>query len=154
MDAFLGLADGTVAYYQNDGSFTARGGTLNPLNGVDVGYFSFPSFSDVDGDGKVDALIGEVFGKVQYYRNENGQLIEQSGNTSFDRVDVGFYAAPSLADVDGDGDVDAAIGGDISLRGDNRGRISFLETIPLVGTASLTEAFPGDEWRGSASLTT
>ncbi|MGF1480959.1 MAG: FG-GAP-like repeat-containing protein [Cyanophyceae cyanobacterium] len=154
IDAFLGLADGTVAYYQNNnGVFTAKANTLNPLNGIDAGDFSFPSFADIDRDGDVDALIGEVFGRTRYYRNDSGRLIEITGSGNpLNGVDVGFYAAPSWADVDGDGDLDAAIGGDGSLTGNNRGQVIFLENTPALGTASLSAALQEEDLFGHSSL--
>ena len=36
--------------------------SLNPLAGVDVGTFSAPSFADLDGDGDLDAYVGEKYG--------------------------------------------------------------------------------------------
>lgn len=151
-DAFLGLADGTVAYYRNDGgAFTPQQGTLNPLNGIDVGEpdaqdFSFPSFADVDGDGDEDALIGEVFGRVRYYENEGGAFTERTGSSSpLEDIRLGFYAAPAFADIDGDGDVDAAIGSDTTITGDSRGRVSFFENTTLGATATLMAALGTDE---------
>ncbi|MGF1477871.1 MAG: FG-GAP-like repeat-containing protein [Cyanophyceae cyanobacterium] len=131
-DAFLGLADGTIRYLRNEnGSFVQRGGTLNPLNGVDAGFFSFPSFADADGDGDADALIGEAFGETRFYRNDGGTFTEVTGSSNpFDTIDVGFYAAPSFADVDGDGDLDTAVGGDFTILGtNNRGRLNFFENV-------------------------
>ena len=40
-------------------AFIQRSGSLNPFNGVDVGYDSAPSFADLDGDGDLDTFIGE-----------------------------------------------------------------------------------------------
>ncbi|MGF1479142.1 MAG: FG-GAP-like repeat-containing protein [Cyanophyceae cyanobacterium] len=150
VDAFLGLANGRVAYYRNtNGNFTLIRGTGNPLNGLDAGDFSFPSFGDLDGDGDEDAVVGEVFGELRYYRNDGGRLVSATGtNNPLNGVDVGFYAAPSFADIDGDGDVDGIIGGDVSLSGTSRGRLSLIEnTLPVGSTTVQRDANAGSAVR-------
>ncbi|MGC5198211.1 FG-GAP-like repeat-containing protein, partial [Aphanothece microscopica] len=121
LDALIGENDGTLNYSRNTGTalapvFTEQTGTANPFNGVDVGLYSAPSFADLDGDGDLDALIGEVFGTLRYWRNtasaaSTPAFTEQTGAANpFNGVDVGLVSAPSFADLDGDGDLDALIG--------------------------------------------
>ena len=50
-------------------AFIERSDSLNPLNGVDVGWYSTPSFADLDGDGDLDAFIGEGDGTIKYFQN-------------------------------------------------------------------------------------
>ena len=69
-----GTLDGTLRYFENTGSatapaFTARTGAANPFNGVDVGTVSAPSFADLDGDGDLDAVVGEQDGTLRYFQN-------------------------------------------------------------------------------------
>ena len=69
-----GTLGGTLRYFENTGSaiapaFTERTGAANPFNGVDVGNRSAPSFADLDGDGDLDAVIGEQDGTLNYFRN-------------------------------------------------------------------------------------
>lgn len=45
-------------------SYSEITGTANPFNGVDVGYFSTPSFADIDGDGVLDAIVGDQNGNL------------------------------------------------------------------------------------------
>ncbi len=95
--------------------FTEVTGTDNPFDGVDVGDYSAPSFADLDGDGDLDAFIGAGDGWIYYYRNEGTAAnpaftnVTGSGNP-FNGVGVGSNSAPSFADLDGDGDLDAFIG--------------------------------------------
>ena len=47
---------GTLIYIENTGTSTApvfvrRTGSANPFAGIDVGQYSAPAFSDIDGDG-------------------------------------------------------------------------------------------------------
>ena len=47
--------------------YIERTGTDNPFNGVDVRTNSNPSFGDVDNDGDLDALIGNMDGVINYF---------------------------------------------------------------------------------------
>jgi len=118
LDAFVGETGGTVKFYRNNGTAAApvfaADAVGNPLAGFDAGYFATPSFADIDNDGDLDAFVGEYYGTIKFYRN-NGTAAapvfaaDAVGNplTGFD---VGFYATPSFADIDNDGDLDAFVG--------------------------------------------
>ncbi len=112
LDAFIGERDGNIFYFENDGgTFTEITGAANPLNGVRVGSFSTPTFADVDGDGDLDAFIGEQNGNINYFENDGGTFTEITGAANpFNGFDAGSYSSPTFADVDGDGDLDAFIG--------------------------------------------
>ena len=65
--------NGTLKYYKNTGtatnpSYTEQTGTANPFNGIDVGSNSIPTFADIDGDGDLDAVVGEEGGTLKYYQ--------------------------------------------------------------------------------------
>ncbi|MCF8056236.1 MAG: VCBS repeat-containing protein [Desulfocapsa sp.] len=73
-DAFIGEKTGAINYFENTGtdtvpSFTQHTGSSNPFYGVDVGYMSSPSFVDINNNGRADAFIGSMDGKIQYYNN-------------------------------------------------------------------------------------
>ena len=120
LDVLIGEQDGTLNFYRNTGTalapvFTVQTGAANPFNGVDVGFDSAPTFADLDGDGDLDALIGEIGGTLRYFRNTGTALApvftEQTGAANpFNGVDVGTFSSPTFADLDGDGDLDALIG--------------------------------------------
>ena len=95
-----------------------QSGAANPFNGVDVGWSQHrPSFADLDGDGDLDAVVGERYGTVRYFKNTGsatalrsspnrpGQPIRSTGSM------WASVAAPSFADLDGDGDLGMVLSG-------------------------------------------
>ena len=121
-DAVVGESDGTINYYENTGTglapaYTLRTGTGNPFGGIDVGTFSRPSLADLDGDGDLDAVIGENLGTLNYYENTGTGLaptftVRTGSANPFTGIDVGVSSATNLVDLDGDGDFDAVVGED------------------------------------------
>jgi hypothetical protein len=147
-DIFVGLDDGTIAFILNIGtatrdswastheSFLKFGSSVdgNPFKGVDVGDSAALAFADVDGDGDLDAFVGDKLGRITYFRNDGTAGTHTNGAVSwtvplfsrleFDSVGNPFkdvlpttvsffpleHATPALADVDGDGDIDAVVG--------------------------------------------
>jgi hypothetical protein len=96
-------------------AFAEQAGAANPFNGVGVVAFSAPSFADLDGGGDLDAVVGDQLGILHYFENTGSAVApaftEQTGAANpFNGVDVGFFAAPTFADLDGDGDLDAVAG--------------------------------------------
>ncbi len=120
LDAVIGAADGTLSYDQNTGTaitptFVAVTGTSNPFNALDVGSSSTPVLADLDSDGDLDALVGTSDGLINYFRNTGTKtapvFVAVTGSENpFDGVDVGANSAPTLVDLDNDGDLDAFIG--------------------------------------------
>ena len=119
-DAVVGINDGTLHYFRNTGTPTApvfveQTGSSNPFNGIIVGAYSNPTLADLDGDGDLDAVVGIADGTLHYFRNTGTTaapvFVEQiSFNNPFNGVDVGDFSAPNLADLDGDGRLDAVVG--------------------------------------------
>jgi len=120
LDAVIGEGDGNLNYYENTGTksaptFVSRTGAANPFNGIDVGTESTISFGDVDGDGDLDAVVGEDNGSLKYYENTGSESTPKfeartGADNPFDGIDVGDHSAPTLADLDGDGDWDLVVG--------------------------------------------
>lgn len=131
-DVFVGNGAGNIHYFENTGIPTApvfveKTGADNPLDGVGVGEYASPTFVDIDGDGDMDAFVGTEYA---YYGNNYTSLsfFENTGTAQAPQFDwtvkrkaVGFNpldevqienASPTFVDIDGDGDMDAFVGGD------------------------------------------
>jgi hypothetical protein len=78
-DIVVGHETGELSAFRNngDGTFTALPGASNPFSGWDVGDYSAPSFGDLDGDGDVDALLGDDTSPIEVFENitPHGQAI-------------------------------------------------------------------------------
>jgi cysteine-rich repeat protein len=116
LDAFIGEDGGNTIYFENTGSSTApafAASSANPFGLADVGYRNSPAFADLDGDGDLDAFIGNYAGNTIYFENTGSSTapaFAPSSANPFGLADVGSYSTPSFADLDGDGDLDAFIG--------------------------------------------
>src|SRR5690606_35036843 len=94
----------------------------NPFRYIEFDDGATPSFTDIDGDGDDDMLLGILDGTFRFYKhNPNASLYKytlensawdaatKSGNP-FYNVNLGAYASPSFMDMDNDGDDDVVIG--------------------------------------------
>ena len=111
IDLLIGNSDGRLYHYEQDSdnssSFT---GITGYFNSIDVGYHASPVFTDLDGDDKLDLLIGEGEGNINHYE----QVAQYSTdfnliNESFELIDVGSHSNPTITDLDGDGLMDLMI---------------------------------------------
>jgi hypothetical protein len=116
LDLFTGELYGNIYYYENLGTIynpSFSGAFTNPFGLSDVGNYSAPAFCDVDFDGDYDAFIGNQSGNIIFFRN-NGTPEEPDfgiGLTNpFGITNVVNYAAPSFADIDGNGAEDLFVG--------------------------------------------
>ncbi len=121
-DLISGESLGTFRYFENIGSasspaFVDRTGLDNPLDGLDVGYYSAPTFADLDADGDLDLLAGEDLGTFLYFENTGSAssptFVARTGlDNPLDGFSVGYDSSPVLADLDADGDLDLLAGED------------------------------------------
>jgi len=146
LDAFIGNSSGTIAYFRNSGSkrrpvFVEA--TVNPLSNLDVGSNSEPNFVDIDGDGDLDAFIGNGDGTINYLKNggtnKRPNFQQQTGRQNpLNDIDVSRDSTLAFVDIDGDRDFDALIGsnsGTVQLY-QNLGSRTVPKFAPMLGSAN------------------
>ncbi len=114
-----------IAALRNSGTINAPAFTITDLDWMDlstsgIGNAMYPAFGDLDADGDKDMLIGDLQGKLHYFRNDpvgsaaqfslEEPTIPAVVNGDTIQLDVGMFATPQLFDVDGDGALDLLIG--------------------------------------------
>ena len=118
LDGFVGGRYGDVFFFQNTGTASAPAfapPVTNPFGLADVGHQAAPTFADLDGDGDLDAAIGNTAGETVFFQNDGTAITPAFAaplTNPFGLEDVGSRSRPTFADLDGDGDLDAAIGAD------------------------------------------
>ena len=116
----------TPGYFENTGTplsaaFIKRTGTANPLPLIAGGLRPAPSLGDLDGDDDLDLVGGDLDGSFHYLENTGtatnpGFIVRTGAANPLDGQSVeGNYSAPSLSDLDGDGDLDVFAGDTIGL---------------------------------------
>ena len=112
LDLYVGEYYGSIKVFtNNNGAFTPapdlQAGGVN----ISLNYNVKPVFADIDGDGDLDLYVGEYYGKINVFTNNNGVFTAapdlQAGGID---IAVNYYSAPAFADIDGDGDLDLFVG--------------------------------------------
>jgi len=113
-DAFVSEFGGFHFFRNDNGVFSEVTDSGNPFDGVSTEFGSPIAFVDIDNDGDPDAFAGTYRGgDIRFFRNVAGSFTQVSGSENplnVAKVSSG-YSRPVFADMDGDGDSDAYIGG-------------------------------------------
>ena len=129
LDLLVGGFNGRFAYLENTGTprspqFDAVP-TSERFQDIDAGQYVRAALADIDGDGDLDLFTGASNGRVRVYRNTGTPqapafTTESNGTPGAEDMayaqsiglpdDVGEDSAPTLADLDGDGDLDLLVG--------------------------------------------
>jgi FG-GAP-like repeat len=116
LDIFVGGLLGNTQFFKNTGTNTAPAfapAVSNPFGLSSVGGESAPTFADIDGDGKLDAMMGNTAGDTIFFKNTGtttAPAFAPAVTNPFGLTSVGNDSKPTFTDVDGDGTLDAVIG--------------------------------------------
>ena len=120
-----------VRYFENTGDFVFEerdGLNLAPFDGVDVSQQATPAFTDIDGDGDMDAILGGKYSlRLTVYKNTDGFLFLDPEDPLAE-VNMADKTLPVFVDIDGDGDQDLFVTSGYNLRFFENDNDSFSET--------------------------
>jgi uncharacterized repeat protein (TIGR01451 family) len=119
LDAFVGLPGGKLEFLEDDGTGQLDPAATHPLEAIDLGVNADPHLADVNGDGELDLVVGHEVYDGSYYNSYVSIFLNPPGAPGLaDPPDLVldfsgqlFRPAPTVADVDGDGDLDLLVGG-------------------------------------------
>lgn len=149
LDVVAGKADGTMVYFKNTGTATApsfaAGTTLTGLTSTGISSNAHPTFADIDGDGDLDAFVGDHLGDIFYFKNTGtatNPSFTEIGNTTGGATVLGlptnpngaYFSAPTFVDVNVDGKIDVLVGnqdGNIVYYQNTGSGFSYVSTNPF-----------------------
>ncbi len=103
-----------LKFFRNTGTLTNPifTYTASQMDTMNLSQSSAPCLADLDNDNDLDLLVGNSSGKLTYYRNNgsSSSFNYQYITNNYMSVSVGNDAAPSLGDLDSDGDLDLLVG--------------------------------------------
>ena len=112
IDLFVGEKAGNINHFEQDtlGTYSFDLITTN-FNNINPGPYSAPFFCDIDEDGLIDLLVGEINGNLNHYEQTEINSAEFDLITeNFNNIDVGINSVPHLLDIDNDNLWDLIIG--------------------------------------------
>jgi len=111
-DILIGNSGGQLMFLKNIGTNTSPSyqSEMN-FNSIDVGNDAIPFVKDFDHDGILDLFIGNSDGIVWHYKQNSGtKSTFDLVNKKFQNIDLKTQTAPSIVDIDADGDDDLLLG--------------------------------------------
>ena len=111
IDLIVGDFNGFIKYYENTSSNSNLSfDYIENIPGIDLSGNSTPTLGDLDGDGDLDLLIGQLNGELVFYRNIGNNKSYNFELENFDNIMVGNNSSPELIDIDQDGELDLILG--------------------------------------------
>jgi len=172
LDLICGTADGRLEYFRNTGpKFVAVVGTHSPFDNIQKGVYAAPAFTDLDGDGDQDIIVGSylpfylpvaktylpkvgaVRSRLTFFRNtgtrQTAAFVEENPVASNPFATMQWHesrARPSFADLNFDGRLDVVVGvGTASIASGRHSVSGYLAYYEFRGTkgSPLFRAEPG-----------
>ncbi len=118
-DLVLSRLGGDFRFFENTGTstspaFTERTGSANPFDGINIGGFAKATLGDVDGDGDLDLYASPGY-QTNLILNTGTATspafsLQSAENNPLSGLNTGNQGAPSIVDLDSDGDADVVVG--------------------------------------------
>jgi hypothetical protein len=118
-DLIVGDKNGVLTFYRNTGDsnnplfvLDTENSPLTSVSTLNLTY-SFPAFTDIDGDGDFDFFLGENKGIVTFYENIGSKsapefVLNDEANPFKERIN--YTVKPNFLDINSDGLIDALFG--------------------------------------------
>ena len=111
VDLVIGTYSGNVKIFENIGNKYDFEFSYHSTIETDSNFwFSVPGLHDIDSDGDLDLVLGNIYGDLRVYTQENSFSFSLDVNQIQD-ISVGYYSAPYFIDIDLDDDNDLILGG-------------------------------------------
>lgn len=146
---------GNLTYFKNTGTAMMPAFSTSPTPTGLAGIFVDAPFNlgDLDGDGDLDLVLGVGSGALHYFENTGTVMAPAfAGSTTLSGVPStipGNISAPSLGDMDGDGDLDLVVGTDFNVEGtlnylENTGTTAVPSFATLIKLRGATDVIPNN----------
>jgi Ca2+-binding RTX toxin-like protein len=111
-DLVVGNQQGQLFAWRNTGEGWVPLAIIdNPFGTIDVGTDAAPALLDIDGDGRIDLVVGNPEGTLRAWRNTPTGFVEWTGAANpFAGLDVGTASTPAAVDLNRDGFMDLVVG--------------------------------------------
>ena len=117
LDLFIGERDGNLNHYRQIGEFTEDYELVNEFPcGINSGHRAAPVITDLENDGRLDLLLGNMDGWLDHWvQSEYDPILFNFKERVFGQMVVNQNCAPAVADFENDGLLDILLGSETKL---------------------------------------